>query len=234
MLVGYIVAIILARGGSKGIPKKNLLDFCGKPLVAWSIEHAKNTRSVSSVWVSSDDLKILNVAKQYDAQVIKRPKNLSTDSASAELGYLHAIEHIEKEHKIDLVVALQATSPIRESRDLELAIKKFYEGKYDSMFSASPLGDFLIWKKKDNTYRSLNYNYKNRPRRQKFEEQFVENGSFYIFKPKLLKKNKNRLGGKIGISLMEFWKSFELDEKDDIEFCKLIMKHYILKKRRWI
>jgi len=96
------------------------------------------------------------------------------------------------------------------------------------MFSGSPIGDFLIWKKKQKTYQSLNYDYRNRPRRQKFEEQYVENGSFYIFKPKILEKYKNRLGGKIGIAVMEFWKSFELDEINDIKFCEIIMKHYIL------
>jgi len=92
-----VVAIILARGGSKGIPKKNLINFCGKPLVAWSIEHTKNTKLISSTWVSSDDDKILQVAKKYGANIIKRPKFLSKDSSSAELGYLHAIKEIKKQ-----------------------------------------------------------------------------------------------------------------------------------------
>ena len=228
------VAIILARGGSKGIPKKNIMNFCGKPLVAWSIEQAKTAYGISSVWISSDSNDILDVAKKYGAKTLLRPKALSKDTSSTELGYLHALKEIEKnDQKVDAIVALQATSPIRESSDIEKGIKEFEKLKCDSLFSGALIGDFLIWERvNQGKLRSINYNYQKRPRRQKFSEQFVENGSFYIFKPEILKKYNNRLGGKIGIAKMEFWKSFELDEKEDIELCELIMKHYLLKKRK--
>ena len=228
------IAIILARSGSKGIPKKNLMDFCGKPLIVWSIEQAKNSKGISSVWLSSDDDKILDVGKKNNINVIKRPKSLCRDFSSAEDGYLHAIKEIEKSiKKIDLVIGLQATSPIRESSDLEKAIKKFYRYNYDSMISACPIGDFFIWEKnKKGLWKSINYDYRNRPRRQEFPVQYEENGSFYMFKPEIVSKYKNRLGGKVGITEMEYWKHFEIDEPEDVFLCEVIMKNFLLKRRK--
>ena len=225
------VAIILARGGSKTIPKKNIKDFCGKPLIAWSIEHAKNSKNIKNVWVSSDDKKILKIAKKYGAQTILRPKSLAKNTSTSVSGWLHAIDEIEKiDKKIDIVVALQPTSPIREKNDLDKGISKFERNNFDSMFSGSDIGNFFIWKKHGETHSSINYNFHNRPRRQDFEKQYVENGSFYIFTPKTIRKFNNQLGGKIGIFLMEFWKSFEIDNYDDLKFLKIIMKNYLSKE----
>lgn len=228
------IAIILARGGSKGIPKKNIINFCKKPLVVWSIEHAKNANGVSSVWVSSDSTEILEIATKNGANIIKRHKSLATDKATSISAYLHAINEIEsRTGQIDAIIAVQATSPVREPKDIENGIKEFYNSNYDSMFSAAKIGDFYIWKRnKQKKLSSINYNYKKRQRRQNFEEQFVENGSFYIFKPHIIKKYKNQLGGRIGIALMEFWKSFEIDDMGDVEFCKMIMEHYLLKNSK--
>jgi N-acylneuraminate cytidylyltransferase len=227
------VAIILARGGSKGIPNKNIMKFCGKPLLVWSIEHAKNTRGISSVWVSSDSEKILKIAEKAGANIIKRPKNLSKDTSTSVSGWIHVINEIQKNNeKIDVIVALQATSPVRVSSDIENGLKKFQRLKFDSMFSGSLIGDFFIWEKnKKGELKSINYNYQKRPRRQMFKEQYVENGSFYIFTPNNIKKYNNQLVGKIGIAKMEFWKSFEIDSMENVEFCENIMKHYILKKK---
>ena len=227
-----IVAIIPARGGSKGIPKKNLINFCGKPLIYWTIKQALSTKSISSVWVTSDSNQILDVAKNLGVNLIKRPKFLSSDTSTTESAWSHALDIIEeKTGKVDIAIGLQPTSPIRESKDLENAIRIFKKSKCDSLFSGSEIGDFYIWQKKKNYLSSLNYDYQNRGRRQNFEKQYVENGSFYVFTPKILRKLKNRLGGKIEICLMDFWKSFEIDSASDIELCETLMKHYILKTR---
>lgn len=224
----------MARGGSKGIPKKNIIQFCGKPLIAWSIEQAKNAKEISDVWVSSDDKKILSIAEKFGAKSIVRPKHLASDTASSTPGFLHAIKVIEKNIKrpIDLVVVLQSTSPIRETTDIELGLKILREQKYDSMFSSTLTGDSYIWERKANgKLRSINYDYKNRKRRQDVGEQFLENGSFYIFKPRILNKYNNFLGGRLGTVTMEFWKSFEIDDYEDLKFCELIMKNYLLNSR---
>lgn len=225
-----IVAIILARGGSKGIPKKNIINFCGKPLINWSINQAQNSKYISSVWVSSDNNEILEIAKKQKAGTIKRPKKISTDKSSSEIGWIHAINEIEKNQKIDLVIGLQTTSPIREAKDLDEGIKKFKKNNADTMFSCTKLDDFFIWEKKKSKYSSLNYNYKNRKRRQDVKNQYLENGSFYIFKPEIIKKTKNRLGGKIEVTVQEFWKSFEIDSIENLKFSEIIMKNYLIKK----
>ena len=226
-----IVAIILARGGSKGIPKKNIKNFCGKPLVSWTIEHAKQTKEISSIWLSSDSESILKIGKNYGINIIRRPKNLSNDSSSSVFGWIHAINVIKKKEKVDVIVALQPTSPLRDFKDIRNGLKKFKNNNYDSMFSGAEIGDFFIWEKQKKLFKSLNYDYKNRKRRQTIKPQYVENGSFYIFTPKSIKKFNNQLGGKIGITLMEFWKSFEIDNKNDIKFCETLMNRYLLKQR---
>ena len=86
----------------------------------------------------------------------------------------------------------------------------------------------FMWRVESGTFNSVNFNWKNRKRRQDFGKQFVENGSFYLFQPNFLRVNKNRLGGKIGIVEMEFWKMFEIDSQDDLRLCSAIMKEFIL------
>lgn len=217
------VAIIPARGGSKGIPKKNIIDFCGKPLIAWSILQAINTPEINEVYVSSDSDEILNVAKKYGADVIKRPVEIAGDTATSESVVEHALEVIGL--PVETVIMLQATSPLRKPDDLSRAISQFKTEKWDSAFSGAILDDFLIWEKNSNgILGSFNYDYRKRGRRQDRMPQFVENGSFYIFKPDIFFSTGNRLGGKIGIFLMDFWQSFEIDTLDDLELVKKLFE----------
>ena len=227
-----IVAIIPARGGSKSIPKKNIMDFCEKPLIAWSIEQALNSSSITRVYVSTDDAEIAKVSKKYGAEVVERPAELATDTASSEQALLHAIKYIEQNSgkNIDIVVFLQATSPLREPSDIDNALQKFVNENADSLFSAAVLDDFLIWGTVKGAFTSINYDYRNRGLRQNREKQYVENGSIYIFKPDILRKENNRLGGKIVLYEMEFWKSYEIDSYEDLEICEYYMKNKLLDK----
>lgn len=222
-----IIAIIPARAGSKGIPSKNIINICGRPLIAWSILHAKHTKEIDSVWVSSDGSEILKIAEAYGANTIKRPKDLSSGSASSESAWLHAIDEIERvEGQIDYVIGMQATSPIREIKDLSLAIKKFEDNNYDSLLSVSELEDYFIWEIEDDIPRPVNYNKDKRSIRQAIKKSYLENGSFYIFKPEILRQEKNRLAGKIGIYLMDKHKMFQIDNFEDIKLCESVMKGY--------
>jgi CMP-N,N'-diacetyllegionaminic acid synthase len=224
------IVIIAARGGSKGIPKKNLIKINGLPLIAWSIFQAKKCKSIDSVWVTSDDDEILSVASKYGANRIKRPKKISGDKASSELAWEHAVKFITlKKVKIDTIVALQPTSPIRESSDIESALNYFNKKKFDSLLSVTELEDFFVWENTKEGPLSMNYDYKKRSRRQSIEKKFLENGSFYIFKPKNLLQYKNRLGGKIGLFALEKYKSFQIDNKSDVSLCEAIMKYYKVK-----
>lgn len=221
-----IIAIIPARGKSKGLIGKNIKIFAGKPLLAWTIQNAKKSAKISNVYVSTDNKKIGAVAKKYKAEIIWRPKEISGDFSPSEDALKHAVNEIYKKNskKIDYIVFLQTTSPLREAKDIDNAIDKIIDEKADSLFSGAELGDFYIWRKQGGKIESLNYDYKNRKRRQEFGKQFVENGSIYIFKPEILFKYSNRLAGKISISEMELWKSFEIDSLEGLKFCEDIFK----------
>ena len=225
-----IVAIIPARGGSKGIPKKNIVDFCRKPLLAWTIEQAKKSKKIDGIYVSTDDKEIVNVARKYGAETILRPKEISGDTANVDDALKHAINKITKGEiqKPGYIVFLQTTSPLREPEDIDNAVDKIIDENADSLFSGAEIGDFYIWRKKEDRLESINYDYRNRERRQDFEKQFgkqyVENGSIYIFKPEILFKYNNHLGGKIAIYEMDFWKSFEVDNREDLQLCKDLFK----------
>ncbi len=220
------VVIIPARGGSKGIPRKNIVDVAGQPLMAWSIEQAKGSELVDAVFVSTDDGEIAEVAQGYGAEVIARPAELATDASPSEGVLLHAIDYIERDKslRIDIVIFLQATSPVREKDDIDNAIRRFLSEKADSLFSCTRIRDHFIWEERRGDYISANYDYRTRRRRQDIKPQYVENGSIYVFRPELIRSQRNRLGGKITIYEMPFWKSFQIDELDDIGICEYYLK----------
>ena len=223
-----VIAIILARGGSKGIPQKNIINFCGKPLLAWTIEQCL-AGGVNMVYVSSDTEEILDVAKNYGAQSIKRPKNISGDKATSESGWLHALEVIDKQpDNIDWVLAPQVTSPLRTENDIRKGISVAKSGKYDSIFSCSIAEDLFFWDNRNGNFESVNYDWKNRKPRQDIPKQYIENGSFYLFHPKVLRQNNNRFGQKIGIVEMEFWKMFEIDSMEDLRMCSVLMQEFLI------
>lgn len=217
------VAIIPARGGSKGIPQKNLIDFCGLPLLAWSIIQAEKSPYIEDVYVSSDSAEILKCAEKYGALGIQRPADISGDTASSESAIVHACDQIGP--RADTLVFLQPTSPLRKPDDITKAVDVFSSGGFDSLFSSSELHDFLIWEKNEaGELRSMNYNFQNRTRRQDRDVQYVENGSIYVFRKETLHKYNNRLGGRIGMYLMDFYQSFEIDAYEDIDLLSAIFK----------
>lgn len=228
-----ISAIIIARGGSKGIPNKNIMDFCGHPLLSWTIRQALAARHVSDVWISSDSREILEIGEKYGARPIVRPKEISDDIASSESAWLHAIDVIESKNqgRIDYVLAPQVTSPLRKPADFSNAIDIMFKERLDSLLSVAEVEDFFIWTRNvAGEMKSVNYNYLDRKPRQQIEKRYLENGSFYLFKPGLIRQNQNRLGGKIGIYLMERFKMFQIDAHDDIELCSVMMTGYGLDK----
>ena len=109
-----IHSIILARGGSKGIKNKNLIIIKNKPLIYWSIQKSKQSKLVHKTWVSSDNKKILETASKFGAEIIKRPKSLSRDNSTSEIAWEHAVNYIQEKYKIDAVLGIQPTSPIRK------------------------------------------------------------------------------------------------------------------------
>lgn len=221
------LAVIAARGGSKGIPQKNLIDLCGKPLVAWTVMQAAAARGVDHVAVSSDSDAILAAAEAAGAVGVQRPKDISGDLASSESAWLHALDQLDgRLGPFERIVALQATSPIREASDIDQALDAFERDKLDSLLSVCEVEDYFNWRIGKDGPEAINYNYHDRRMRQQIEKRYLENGSFYVFIPGLLREKKNRLGGKIGFHLMERHKMFQIDRPEDIKLCAAIMRSY--------
>lgn len=223
-----VLAVIAARGGSKGIPRKNLIDLCGKPLLAWSIEQARTASTITEVAVSSDSDEILAVAQAFGAVAVPRPAEISGDTASSESAWLHALDAREQQSgTFDLVVAMQATSPIREPADIDQAISLLSTERLDSLLTVCEVEDFFNWRVgADGLAQPVNYDWRNRRRRQDIEKRYLENGSFYVFPPRLLRQSLNRLGGRIGMFVMERHKMFQIDRLEDVRLCEAIMRGY--------
>ena len=221
------IAIIPARGGSKGVPRKNVRPLADKPLIAHSILDAKESKFTDKVYVSTDNLEIAEVSRKYGAEIIHRPEELAGDTASSESALIHALSEIEKTGiSPDLIVFLQCTSPIRTGTDIDNAIAKLKAENADSLLSVSPSHRFL-WEEVDGVAKSINYDYRDRPRRQDMQPQYVENGSIYIFKPWVLKKFGNRLGGKISLFVMSETASWEIDSAPDFEIAESLMNKQV-------
>jgi N-acylneuraminate cytidylyltransferase len=220
-----VIAIIPARSGSKRVPGKNLLPLAGEPLLVHTIRHALRSDTVDEVLVSTEDEKIAAVAEAAGAHVIARPASLGSDEASSESALKHALETRAKRGgaEPELVVFLQCTSPVRRPDDIDHAIAHIRAAKADSLFSATENKRF-VWSAGDGNPHPLNYDYKKRKREQDFEKQYQENGSIYIFKPWVLAKENNRLGGKIVVYEMDYWSSFQIDSPEDVELCEWILQ----------
>ncbi len=220
------LCIVPARGGSKGIPGKNIMLVAGKPLIVWTIESAITSELVDRVIVSTDNDEISEICKANGAEVIKRPDEIAGDFASSESALLHCLEHLEKNESYypDLVVFLQATSPVRDSRDIDSAILQLVNNNYDCLFSAYAEHFTGRWKLDERLCASpLNFEPNNRPRRQDVDKEFIENGSIYLFKPEILKHYQSRMGGRTGIYEMPLERSFQIDSYEDVSLIEKLL-----------
>jgi len=221
-----VVAIIPVRGGSKGIIGKNLIPINGKPLVSWTIESALDSTKVSKVFVTTDSKDIMEfVQERYpEVCVVDRPESMATDTSPSEDAIIHVLDYSGIKD-IDLVVFLQATSPLRYVGDIDKALDQYVLEEADTLFSGVPLTSACVW---DDTPNSVTYDYKNRGMRQDDNRKtlIVENGSIYIFTPDFIKKHRNRLGGKISVYLMDKPQLQEIDDVTDLIICEENLKQY--------
>jgi CMP-N-acetylneuraminic acid synthetase len=212
-----IIALVPLRGGSKSIPYKNIKLIAGKPLCLWVLEAASYSKMIEEVYVSTDSKKIINVINEslLPVKILKRDSLLATDTASTLSVMLDFMNKVD----FDILVTIQATSPLTRTEDLDSAIKYFLNNNYDSLLTGVRVKNFF-W---SNDNKPVNYDPKNRPRRQEFNGWIMENGAFYIIKKDVLKKEKCSLGGKIGIYEMPAEASFELDEPMDWKIVEWIL-----------
>jgi len=202
-----IVSIIPARGGSKGIPRKNLVNINNRPLISYIIESSIES-VVDQTWVSSEDKEILDVASSYGANILERPIKYSEDTSSSESVLLHFAEKVD----FDILVFLQATSPLTTGEDINNGIKLM--GHYDSVISVTELTQF-VWNDHVPTY-----DIDNRQRRQECNKVYLETGAVFITTRDSLLKTKNRISGKIGFLKVPKSRSFDIDTYDDLEIVR--------------
>ena len=206
-----VITLIPARGGSKGIPRKNIIEVCGKPLLSYAIQESIESIS-SETWVSTDDDEIADISNFYGAHVVKRPDDISTDSSTSESALLH---FVEKVNNFDILIFLQATCPFIKANDINKAVKLM--GEYDSVISVSKFDQFL-WREGVPMY-----DIHNRERRQSRDQVYVETGSMFVTTKKGLLNSRNRISGKIGFVEVPKWRSVDIDTFDDLELARKLM-----------
>ncbi|MDX1799980.1 MAG: acylneuraminate cytidylyltransferase family protein [Marinobacter sp.] len=219
------VALIPARGGSKGLPGKNIRSLAGKPLIVWSIEQALASRCVDRVIVSTDDPDIAAVSAEAGADIINRPSDLAGDTATSETAIEHALTVMEQNGQtVDQIIFLQCTSPLRRPHDIDDAFDHYTEKAADSLLSVA-LSHRFFWKKNTQGWgESINYDYHNRPRRQDMEQAYMENGSIYIFSSQHFRRHHNRLGGRVILHVMPEACAYEIDSETDFQIVELLMQ----------
>ena len=222
-----ITAIIPARGGSKGLPRKNIRLLFGKPLIAYTIEVALKSKYLDKVIVSTEDKKIAQISRKYGAMVIKRPKELATDRAEITEVIFNVLDILRKKNYIpELIVLLQPTSPLKNTDDIDRAIKLFLKNKAESVVSVyqvkkSPYWYFKIINKYLRPMLGRKYLKK---RRQDLPNFYMANGAIYISTPKTLLKYKSFFCKKTLPYIMPPERSIDIDNEIDLKLVELLIK----------
>lgn len=219
-----VLSIIPARGGSKGIPKKNIIDLGGKPLIAWSIEASKKSKYISKTIVSSDDEQILKVAKDYGVIPIKRDRNLAKDDTKTQDVLFDLLNNLEE--KFDYIILLQATSPLRNEKHIDEAFEKLKQTKNKALISVyepehSPLKAFIV----DNDILKgiVNDEYPFSPR-QSLPKVYYPNGAIYIVDYKEFLKEKSLfIKNNTSYYIMDKDISKDIDKLEDLEEIRKII-----------
>lgn len=211
------VAIIPARGGSKGLPKKNIRLLAGKPLVAYMIEAAQATPLVDRIFVSTDSEEIAAVACRYGAEVITRPEALSGDTVSSEVVLLHALEWLEKMKEVlpDGLLLLQCTAPLTTPEDINGTIQAMLDNNVDSALAVVPFYHFL-WREHSGKAIGINHDGKERKRRQDIPPQYLEAGSVYSMRVPAFLAERTRFCGTTSLYVSkEHHRCMEIDDAAD-------------------
>jgi len=219
------LAIIPARGGSKRLPRKNVLDLCGKPFIAWSIEAGLNGKYIDKVVVTSDDDEILDIAKKFGAEIIKRPDELASDTATTFDAIKHTIDNLEK---YDYIILLQPTSPLRNEKHINEAIELLENKNADAVVSVCEMDHCPLWSntlpqdgKMNNFLRDEVLN----KRSQDLDKYYRLNGSIYICKTEKLLKNKGFfLKDNIFAYKMDRKSSIDIDEEIDFKMAQILLE----------
>jgi len=225
-----ILAIITARGGSKGIPQKNTRELLGKPLIAYSIQAALQSRTLNKIIVSTDNETIAHISKKYGAEVpFLRPKHLATDTATSLSVLQHAVSYLaEKEgYLADIIVCLQPTSPLRSAGDIDQAVTLCMNTGADSVVSLCKVEHHPYWMKKvveGRVYPLMEVDDEEYPRRQDLPPVYQLTGAIYVTRKKILMEEERVLGEHTLAHIMSQERSIDIDTPIDLKLAELIMK----------
>ncbi len=224
-----ILAIIPARGGSKRLPHKNILKLKDKPLIAWSIESAKNSKYIDKLILSSDDKKIIDVAKKFGCEVpFVRPKELAQDETRSIDVVLHALKTLKESY--DYVILLQPTSPLRTTQDIDEAIELCFEKKATSIVGVCEMEHSPLWANTlDETMSMENFldEQYNNSRSQDLPTFYRINGAFYMSKVESVLKNETFfVKENIFAFLMSQEHSVDIDTKLDFVVAEAVLNDY--------
>lgn len=219
-----VLAIIPARGGSKGVAKKNIRIVGDKPLIAWTIEESKKSKYIDHLVLSSDDPEIIQVAQSYGCHIpFVRPKHLAQDTSSSIDVVFHAIDQIPG---YDLIVLLQPTSPLKTVSDIDLCIEKCFKSKTKSCVSAREVNDNPHWVFSLNNENQMIplLNPEKRPsRRQDLPNFYTFNGAVYVASTEFLRENRSFLSPETVIHIMDSETSIDLDTEFDFQVLDLLI-----------
>ncbi|WP_337941968.1 acylneuraminate cytidylyltransferase family protein [Parabacteroides sp.] len=219
------VTVIPARGGSKRLPGKNIFPLGGKPLLAHSILYSRQVLPDTEVYVSTDNEEIARVAREYGADVIERPVELSGDLCSTDLAMQHAANKLLREGKMfDYIILLQATNPLRPAGMMEDAIQVIETGRYDSLFTVSPLVRKL-GRLIDEKFVPWNFVFGQRS--QDMEMLYFENGLLYITSKELILKGNIRGKSLFSLVVDHPFGSLDIDTQEDFDMVEYYMHKYL-------
>lgn len=225
------LAVIPARGGSQGIPRKNLLPVGGRPLIAWTIAQALAAREDGHdliVAVSTEDAEIAAAAREHGARVIDRPAGLAGDQTPSEPVILHAMDTVEAEGiQLDAVMLLQATSPVRAPETIGRALDQFAAGDCDSLVGVVPQTPFF-WHlpAQAGDAARADYDVTARPRRQDLRPEqlhYFENGSLYVTAPEIYRRCRNRIGGRTEMFILDESEGVDIDVPADVAAAEAML-----------
>lgn len=229
------VAVIPARGGSTRIHNKNLVSLGGHPLVAHTILAACQAREVGAVYVSTQDAGIAAASEQYGAEVIWRPQSMATATAPTEPCLIHAVEQIEGHtgQRVDILVMLQVTSPLRGAGRIDQAVRLLRETACDAVVSVTPkVGYYFLADLDDSGRLTPGYDPKNRPRTQDIPPRYRENGAIYVMTRSQLIDDKCRMGGDMRAVIMDAEEAIDIDTTTDLELARVVLKRRTQRAQR--